>query len=234
MFQTSDDYYRHFAIVSFLRVIRYLGAFLAASLPALYLAAVNFHTRILPTALVFSLAKAREGVPFPSLVEILLLELSFELLREAGLRMPGPAGDTIGIVGGLIVGQAAVSANIVSPVVVVVVALTALGSFAVPKEELSEALRLLKYMLLIFSAVFGILGIVFGWLLVLIHLAGLKSYGIAYLMPCAGWEGDQGGKTFDHILRGPMKKLTRRPIFARRENRKRMAWKEKGGPSHDL
>lgn len=225
LFQTSDDYYRHFAIVTFLRIIRYMGAFLAVSLPGLYLAAVNFHTQLLPTNLIFSLAKAREGVPFPALVEVLLLELSFELLREAGLRMPGPIGNTIGIVGGLIIGQAAVSANIVSPVVVVVVALTALGSFAVPNEELSEALRLLKYLILVLCAGFGILGILFGWLLVLIHLAGLKSFGVSYLMPFAGKDANPEGEARDSILRAPLSRMWRRPLFARRQNRRRMRMK---------
>ncbi len=225
LFQTSDDYYRHFAIVSFLRIIRYMGAFLAVSLPGLYLAAVNFHTQLLPTNLIFSLAEAREGVPFPALVEVLLLELSFELLREAGLRMPGPIGNTIGIVGGLIIGQAAVSANIVSPVVVVVVALTALGSFAVPNEELSEALRLLKYLMLVLCAGFGILGIMFGWLLVLIHLAGLKSFGVSYLMPFAGKDANPEGEARESILRAPLSRMWKRPLFARRQNRRRMRMK---------
>ena len=225
LFQTSDDYYRHFAIVSFLRLIRYLGAFLAVSLPGFYLAAVNFHTQLLPANLLFSLAEAREGVPFPAVVEVLLLELSFELLREAGLRMPGPIGNTIGIVGGLIIGQAVVSANIASPVVVVVVALTALGSFAVPNEELSEAFRLLKYLMIALCACFGILGLVFGWILVLVHLAGLKSFGISYLMPFAGGNVNKGGESLDSILRAPLDRMNRRPLFSRRENRIKMRMK---------
>lgn len=225
LFQTSDDYYRHFAIVSFLRIIRYLGAFLAVSLPGLYLAAVNFHTQLLPVNLLFSLAEAREGVPFPALVEVLLLELSFELLREAGLRMPGPIGNTIGIVGGLIIGQAVVSANIASPVVVVVVALTALGSFAIPNEELSEAFRLLKYLMIALCACFGILGLVFGWVLVLVHLAGLKSFGISYLMPFAGGDANKGGESLDSILRAPLDRMNRRPLFSRKENRTKMRMK---------
>lgn len=179
--------------------------------------------------MIFSLAKAREGVPFPAVVEILFLELSFELLREAGLRMPGPIGNTIGIVGGLIIGQAAVSANIVSPVVVVVVALTALGSFAIPNEELSEALRLLKYLLIILCACFGILGLVFGWILILAHLARLKSFGISYLMPFSGKDVNEGGESRDSILRAPLYKMNRRPIFARRQNRRRMRAERRAG-----
>lgn len=225
LFQTSDDYYRHFAIVSFLRVVRYIAAFLAVSLPGLYVSAINYHPQLLPTNLLFSLAEARAGVPFPGVVEVLLLEWSFELLREAGLRMPGPIGNTIGIVGGLIIGQAAVSANIVSPVVVVIVALTALGSFSVPNEEVSEALRLFKYVMILLGGFFGILGLCFGWFLLLVHLGGLKSFGVAYLTPfCAGSVND-GSDRRDALLKNPARKLTRRPVFARQGNRRRLRMK---------
>lgn len=183
IFQTSDDYYRHFAIVSFLRLIRYVAAVLAVTLPGLYIAVTTFHTQVVPTPLLLSLAEARAGVPFPAVVEVLFLELAFQLLLEAGLRMPGPIGSTIGIVGGLIIGQAAVSASIVSPVVVVVVALTALGSFSVPNEEFSEALELIKYGMILLAAFLGIPGLFFGCYLLIVHLAKLKSFGIPYLTP---------------------------------------------------
>jgi spore germination protein len=226
LFQTSDDYYRHFGIVSFLRLVRYAAAFLAVSLPGLYLSVTTLHPQILPTNLIVALAKAREGVPFPGLLEVLILELSFELLREAGLRMPGPIGNTIGIVGGLIVGQAAVSANLVSPMVVVVVAMTALGSFSIPNEELSEAFRLIKYVFLFLSAWFGILGLSVGWFLLLTHLARLKSFGISYLAPFSAWELNQKEDAKDSLVRFPLIFLTRRPVFARRGNRIRMKRKE--------
>ena len=125
-------------IASFTRLLRYAAAFLAMVLPGFYLAVTNFHTQILPTSLLLSFAASRQGVPFPGLVEILLMELSFELLREAGIRLPGAMGNTIGIVGGLIIGQAAVDANIVSAMVVIVVAMTALCSFAIPNEEFAR------------------------------------------------------------------------------------------------
>lgn len=225
LFQTSDDSYRHFAIVSFLRMIRYVAAFLAVSLPGIYLAVINFHTQILPTNLILSLAEARAGVPFPGIVEVLLLELSFELLREAGLRMPGPIGNTIGIVGGLIIGQAAVSANIVSPVVVVVVALTALGSFSVPNEELSEALRLVKYLMIFLCGCFGIMGLLLGWFFITVHLAGLKSFGVAYLAPFAGGDMNRGADRKDGVFKPPARKMNRRPVFASRKNRVRLKLK---------
>ncbi len=221
LMQTGDDYYGNFEIASFLRCIRYGALFLSFSLPGLYLAVTGFHPQLLPTALSLSLAQARSGVPFPGLVEILFLELSFELLREAGLRMPGPIGNTIGIVGGLIIGQAAVSANLISPVVVVVTAMTALGSFSIPNEELSEAFRLLKYGMILLCGVFGLYGFVFGWIFVIAHLCRLRSFGIPYLMPFAAGSEDGISAIRDGILRGPMQKLVQRPVYTRRGARRR-------------
>lgn len=226
LFQTSDDYFRHFGIVSFLRIIRYIAAFLAVSLPGLYIAVTNFQTQILPTNLILSLAKAREGVPFPGVLEILLLELSFELLREAGVRMPGTIGNTIGIVGGLIIGQAAVSANLVSPIVVVIVALTALGSFSVPSEELSEAFRLVKYGMILLCSLFGILGAAAGWVLLLTHLSGLTSFGIPYLMPFTGNDLNRREDAKDSLIRMPLWMLRKRPVYAKRDARTKLRWKE--------
>lgn len=222
LFQTSDDYYRHFGIVSFLRIIRYIAAFLAVSLPGMYVAVTNYHTQILPTNLILSLAEARQGVPFPSVIEVLILEVSFELLREAGVRMPGPIGNTIGIVGGLIVGQAAVTANIVSPIVVVIVALTALSSFSIPNEEFSEALRLIKYAIIVGCAIFGILGLVMGWFLLICHLSGLKSFNIPYLMPFVAGEMNNGMDKKDALVRLPLTRLTQRPVFTRRDARTKL------------
>lgn len=221
LMQTGDDYYGSFEIASFLRVIRYLSLALAFSLPGLYLAVTGFHPQLLPAALSLSLAQARSGVPFPGIVEVLFLEISFELLREAGLRMPGPIGGTIGIVGGLIVGQAAVSANLVSPVVVVVAAMTALGSFSIPNEELSEAMRLLKYGMILLCGYFGLYGFVFGWILLLVHLSRLKSFEIPYLMPFAARSEDGITPFTDGIFRGPLSWLAFRPVFTRSGARRR-------------
>lgn len=226
LFQTSDDYYRHFMVVSFLRVIRYLAAFLAVFLPGIYVAVSCFHTQILPVNLVLSMAEARRNVPFPILLEVLIMELSFELIREAGLRMPGAIGNTIGIVGGLIVGQAAVSANLVSPMTVVAVALTALGSFSVPNEEFSEALRLVKYLLIFLGGFLGIVGVVFGAYFLLLHLSSLKSFGVPFLSPYVARQINDGRDLRDALVRWPMRSLYRRPFFARREQRIRMRRKE--------
>ena len=184
------------------------------------MAVTTLHPGILPTNLILALKTAREGVPFPSVLEVLILELAFELLREAGLRMPGPVGNTIGIVGGLIIGQAAVSANLVSPMVVVIVALTALGDFAIPSEELSEGIRLVKYAML-FLCRLRIMGLFPGLVFLLVHLANLKSFGVSYLAPYSAWELNRGADRKDSLLRFPLIFLKRRPVFARASRRVR-------------
>ena len=227
LLQTGDDYYGNFQIASLLRCVRYLAVFLAFSMPGLYLAVTCFHPQLLPVNLVLSMAQAREGVPFPAMAEVLLMEGAFELMREAGLRMPGPIGNMIGIVGGLIIGQAAVTANLISPIIVIVDALTALGSFSIPNEELSEAFRIMKYGVIILCGLFGIYGFAAGWLALLIHLAGLKSFGIPYLMPFVARERDGISRWTDGLLRAPMRRMDRRPVYARRDERRRAGNKKK-------
>ena len=220
--QVSEDRYHWFGIVTFLRFLRYFAMALALLISGTYLAVTCFHTQILPTNLLLSFAESRKGVPFPGIVEILLMELAFELIREAGVRMPGPLGGTIGIVGGLIIGDAAVSANLVSPMAVVVVALSALSSFAIPKEEFSVPIRLAKYGFILLGGMFGIFGIVLGGYLILGHLAGLTSFGIPYLMPFVG-KGLKGYKDpGDDVIRRPFHHLKLRPVFSRRDQRVRM------------
>lgn len=224
--QTSDDYYSRWEIASMGRILRFLASFFALTFPGLYLAVTNFHTQILPTPLLLSFAAARQGVPFPAVVEVLLMEIAFELLREAGVRLPGAMGNTIGIVGGLIIGQAAVEANIVSPIVVIVVAFTALCSFAIPNEEFASAFRILKFGFIFLCSWLGFYGFLFGLLLVLIHLSHLKSFGIPYLMPFVGADLTGYEDQRDFIIRQPLFKLSRRPVFARRNQRVRLRRKD--------
>lgn len=211
--ESSEDWYNRFEMTSFLRVLRYFAMLVATLLPGLYLSVIRFHTQILPENLILSFAEARAGVPFSSIAELVLLELSFELIREAGVRIPGQLGNTIGIVGGLIIGQSAVTANIVSPVVVIIVALTALGSMAIPNEEFASAFRILKYGFLFLGGYLGIFGIVIGIYIVMAHLGGLLSFGVPYLVP---FVKDGSGKAAGtRILRMPFRKRTLRPLFAK-------------------
>ena len=150
------------------------------------------------------------------------MELSFEMIREAGVRMPGPLSGTIGIVGGLIIGDAAVSANLVSPMSVIVVAFSALSSFAVPDEEFSAALRLVRFMMIFLGGFLGFGGIVGGTFWLLLHLCGLESFGIPYLMPFVGADVNDYHDERDSIWRAPLKKMVRRPIYAKRGERIRL------------
>lgn len=220
--KTTDDYYNRWEIATFTRMLRYVASFLAMVLPGLYLAMTNFHTQILPTKLLLSFGAARQGVPFPGVVEVLLMELSFELLREAGVRLPGAMGNTIGIVGGLIIGQAAVDANIVSPMVVIVVAFTALCSFAIPNEDFATAFRILKFAFIGLCAALGFYGFLIGLLFVLIHLSQLESFGIPYLTPFVGADLNDYMDERDTLVRPPASSLTRRPIYANRKDRIRL------------
>jgi spore germination protein len=217
--KTSDDYYNRFEAATFARLLRYVAGFFAMTLPGLYLALTNFHTQILPTSLLLAFQETRLGMPFPAVLEVLLMEMSFELLREAGVRLPGTMGNTIGIVGGLIIGQSAVEANLVSPIVVIIVAFTALCSFAIPNEEFAFSFRILKFVFIFLCAWVGYYGFLIGILLVLAHLSRLKSFGISYLSPFAG--AGQGAREDekDSIVRYPIRRLTKRPFFVNGDER---------------
>ena len=224
--KTTDDYYNRFYMATFARMIRYVAAFFSLTLPGLYLAVTNFHAQVLPTPLLLSFWDARAGVPFPAALEVLLMELSFELIREAGVRLPGTMGNTIGIVGGLIIGQAAVEANLVSPIVVIVVAFTALCSFAIPNEEFAFSFRVLKFLIIALSAWVGFFGFLLGMFFILMHLAGLKSFGLPYLSPYAGAQLNGYQDEKDSIVRFPLRMLWKRPIYAKASERVRLKKKD--------
>lgn len=221
-FQASDDYYNRWSVASFARILRYMAALLAIGLPGFYVALTGFHTQLLPTDLVLAIATARSAVTFPVVVEVLIMELEFELLREAGIRLPGQMGNTIGIVGGLIVGQAAVDAGIVSTIVVIVVALTAIASFAIPNEVFASGVRLLKFFLILASAFFGLYGFLLGMLVIGIHLSGLVSFGVPYLMPLVAGTVNQDNDQKDFLVRLPGFMMKKRPIFTRPSERQRL------------
>ncbi len=185
LLQSPEDCYTRIIPGTFIRWIRYVGLFIATTLPSLYVAITSFHPELLPIGLLLSITTAREGVPFPAFVEALMMEFAFELLREASIRLPSAIGNTIGIVGALVIGDAAVSARLVAPQMVIVVAITAIGSFAIPSIEASDAIRLIRFPLMLLAAVFGLYGVMLGWLLVLMHMVRLRSFGLSYLQPLA-------------------------------------------------
>ncbi len=224
-FQASEDYYDRWEIMSFIRLIRYCAGFLAVALPGLYIALTVFHPSMLPTNLALKIAETRQNIPFPAVGEILIMELAFELLREAGIRLPSPVSSTIGIVGGIIIGQAAVEAGIVSPSVVIVSALTGICTFVIPNIALVSGLRLTKYIVLIFSAFLGLYGFWLALILMLIHMASLKSFHIPFLYPFCSASVNNYNDLEDSIFRLPLWFMKKRPIFSNDKHRQR----EKGG-----
>lgn len=216
-FQSPDDYYQKFQYASFMRSMRFLAGFFALTMPGLYIAVAVFHPGMIPTSLMLKLAAARTNVPFPTVVEILIMEAAFELLREAGLRLPAPIGGTIGIVGGLILGQAAVEAGLVSPIAVIIVAFGGVCSFVLPSVSLVNAFRLLKFWIILLSASFGFVGFWIAVLLITIHLASLKSFDIPYMSPFVSGGVNDYTDVKDSIFRAPFSKFRKRPIFCNPE-----------------
>lgn len=166
-----------------LKIVRFIATFITLLLPGIYVAITNYHTELIPTELLFTIAASRNTVPFPTIVEILIMEISFELIREAGLRVPTPFGTTIGIIGALILGESAVSANLVSPILIIVVAITGLSSFTIPDFSLSFSFRIFRFLFVILGYLCGLLGIVVGVFVGLTVLVSLKSFGSPYLAP---------------------------------------------------
>ena len=178
----SDDYLR-VPYVNMSRVVRLIAVFMSILLPGLYLATTLFHQEVIPTYLLYSISASRENVPFPSIIELILMDLSFEMIREAGIRMPSPIGSTLGIVGGLILGQAAVSARIVSPIMIIVIAITGIGSFATVDYSLSWSFRILRMVFIVLGSLLGYYGIAMGIFVYSVILGRRKSFGVPFLQP---------------------------------------------------
>jgi hypothetical protein len=209
--QASDDYYAKFYTGSFFRLIRYFAFVISLTLPSIYVMLVSFHQEMIPTPLALTIASGREVIPFPVLLEGLIMELSFELMREAGLRMPKPVGQAVSIVGSLIIGQAAVQAGLVSPFMVIVIAVTGIASFAIPNYAASFSIRLIRFPLLIASGTLGLLGFAAVFSLLAIHALSIRSFGESYLAPATPFQpSDQK----DTILRFPWWKMDKRPQLA--------------------
>ena len=168
---------------NFLKAIRLIALLITLLLPGMYIAITNFHQELFPTELLFSILVARENVPFPIIFELLLMEVSFELIREGGLRTPSAIGSTLGIVGALILGDAAVAANVVSPILIIVVAITGLSSFVIPNFSFGFHLRVYRFIFTILGYICGFLGIGIGIYVYLATICSIKSFGVAYVSP---------------------------------------------------
>ncbi|MBA4602392.1 spore germination protein [Thermoactinomyces mirandus] len=218
-YNSPEDYYERYLISTFLRFIRLLSLFIALLLPALYIAFVSFHPEMIPFQLALAMAAGRATVPFSSIIEALIMEFSVEILREASIRLPGPIGPTIGIVGALVIGDAAVSAGLVSPAFVIVVALTTISSYANPNYNAAISVRLIRFPLMILASMFGLIGVMCGLMLLLLHLVQLRSFGVSYMSPFSPLNL-QGLK--DSLVRIPWPWMKKRPVIFRTHNQTRL------------
>ncbi|KPV41829.1 spore germination protein [Alicyclobacillus ferrooxydans] len=217
--QAAEDYYERYLIVSSLRLLRYLFLNFALLLPALYVAITTFHQEMLPTKLLLSVAAAREVTPLPAVAEALIMEITFEALREAGVRLPKTVGSAISIVGALVIGQAAVAAGIASAPMVIIVSITGIASFCIPRFNFAISIRMLRFPLIILAGTIGLFGVVVGVLAIAIHLCSLRSFGKPYLSPVTPFNGSGFLDTF---VRSPRWAMGKRPMEYSKANRRRL------------
>ena len=207
-FQSDEDYYLHTLIASINRMIRYVSFFISVSIPGFFVAAVTFHKELLPTTLAITVSKLRSGVPFPVVVECLILLLVFEVLKESGVRMPQSLGHALSVVGGLVVGEAAVSAKLISAPMLIIVALSGISGLMIPRLE--EAVYYMKFLLVVVSAIFGLYGFIAAQLVFVIHILSLRSAGVDYTVSLKKADFQS---LKDTAIRAPWSKMIRRPDF---------------------
>ncbi len=226
--QAPEDYSQHPIISTLLTMLRYISMMLTLVLPGFYIAVTTFHPEMIPTDLTISIAQSKEGVPFPVFVEIIIMLIAFEILVEASLRLPKTIGQAVSIVGALVVGEAAVNAKIVSPAVVIIIALAVIASFVMPDQDMSNALRIWRFILVIFSSIIGLFGLTIGIILLIYKLASMETFGVPYLAPYAGVRKI----TFnDVLLKLPIQYNKIRPQYLNPENNVRLKKKD---PSNEL
>jgi spore germination protein KA len=225
-FQSAEDYYQRFDISTLVRILRFIAFFMALLIPSIYIALTSYHQEMIPTTLLISLGGQREGVPFPAIVEVLLMEINFEILREAGLRMPKAVGSAISIVGALVIGEAAVQAGLVSAAMVIVVSITAISSFIFPSYNMSFPVRILRFIFIGLASVLGLFGICLGLFLLTFHLCSLRSFGVPYMSPLGPFDLEDQKDT---VFRFPHQYLFKRPHSTGKKNVTRLApEKDKG------
>ncbi len=217
-FQASEDYYERTIVSSFSRFTRFLAFFLAVSLPALYIALFGFQPELVPLKLLIPVAQARAQVPFPVVLEVLIQIFIIEMVIESGLRLPGSVGQTVGVVAGIILGQAAITAKLASPAVIIVVAVTTIATYVMPSSGMLLASRILRLPLILICGTFGIYGFSLSWLFIVIHVASLEDFGAPYYAPFAPI---RMGDIKDSFFRTFLWKMKERPVSIPNQNQTR-------------
>ncbi|MFC5449006.1 spore germination protein [Paenibacillus aestuarii] len=218
-FQSPEDYYQRFPIGTAIRWVRYLFVCVSLIAPSTYVAVLTYHQEMIPTTLLLRIAKSREEIPFPALFEAFLMEVTFEALREAGVRLPKQIGAAVSIVGALVIGQAAIQAGLVSAPMVMVVAITGISSFMIPQYSASIPLRLLRFPLMLLAGSFGLLGMMLGILAIISHMCILTSFGVPYMSTMAPMNVTE---MKDVLIRAPWKQMRKRPAFSHALDRNRL------------
>lgn len=217
-FKTGQDKSENWVVASVLTVLRYTCMLITLFLPSLYIAAVMFHPEMIPLKLALSINAAKTNVPFTTVFEVLIMLLAFEVLQEAGLRLPAPIGQTVSILGGLVVGSAAVEAKIVSPAVLIVVAIAGIAGYTMPSQDFAGALRIWRFLLAIAASIIGCFGMVLVGAILVYRLAVIESFGVAYLTPFASNAGEQ---VEGHaVLRQPLPRVKLREKWLNTQNRR--------------
>ncbi|MFF2888749.1 spore germination protein [Paenibacillus sp. NPDC057967] len=207
-FSSPDDYYQRWALGSAIRILRLIAFLITVTFTAMYVSVTTFHYEMIPEDLLITITESRARVPFPPLYEALLMEVTIELLREAGARLPTKIGQTIGIVGGIVIGQAAVQAGLTSNILIIAVASSAIASFVIPSYVMSASIRLIRFGLIILAGMMGNLGLMMGFALIIIHLSGLTSLNTSYVTPVAPFKPKDWRDVF---IRAPFWALKERP-----------------------
>jgi spore germination protein KA len=218
-YQAPEDYAQNYIISSFLRLLRYAGSIVTLFLPAFYVAITTFHQEMIPTVLAVSIIKSKAEVPFPTVTSVLMMLIAFEILLEAGLRLPRAIGQAVSIIGALVVGQAAVQAKLISPVVVIVVAVTGICGFVMPTQDMSNALRIYRLMFVVSTAMAGLYGLSLGFVILIYHLNTIETFGVPYFTPFVANEGQDLIK--DTLIRVPLFLMKKRPSSLKTTNKKR-------------
>ena len=215
---SNEDYYQRYDIATLMKLLRGFSFLLSIILPGFYVSLLTYHQEMIPTPLLVAITGQREGVPFGVAIEVAIMEVTFEILREAGIRLPKTVGSAVSIVGGLVLGQAAVEAGLVGQATVIVVALTAICSFTAPSYNIAITARMLRFILLILSAVLGAFGLIFGLLFILVHLNSLRSFSVPYLAPLVPFHKEDWKDLF---IRAPWKYMKQRPDEITNDNQNR-------------
>jgi len=214
-FQATEDYYQRPEVATAIRFLRYGSLLISLFGPSIYIAAITFHQEMIPTLLLVSLAAQRESVPFPAFIEALIMEVAFEILREAGIRMPRAIGQAVSIVGALVLGQAAVEAGLISPAMVIVVAITGISSFSTPSYDIALSFRMLRFVIMISAGFLGFYGIAIVSIFILAHMCGLRSFGVPYMAPLAPFILEDQKDT---VFRFPFQAMFSRPRLVSSKN----------------